>query len=118
VITEHFVLLVAAKPYGDGASPTRIGLVVTRKVGNAVARNRIKRLCRECFRRCGGFLPPGVDLAVVARAGADGLNLAAVEAEWGRAAPQLRRCAEEALAQAGRRTHASPTVADPATHKT
>jgi ribonuclease P protein component len=29
---------------------TRLGITVTKKVGNAVVRNRIKRLCREFFR--------------------------------------------------------------------
>ena len=29
---------------------TRLGLTVSKRVGNAVTRNRMKRLCRECFR--------------------------------------------------------------------
>ena len=124
VTTPHFVLLVASQPPSlasvAGGAPVRLGLVVTRKVGNAVVRNRIKRLCRECFRRWVDLVPPGLDLVVIARAGADGLGLAGVEAEWARAAPQLRRCSQEALAQAGSRTHASPTPGPttPATPKT
>lgn len=43
-------LLLLAKP-ADLPS-TRIGLVISKKnVGGAVARNRIKRLCREAFRQ-------------------------------------------------------------------
>lgn len=87
---------------------------MTRKLGNAVARNRVKRLCRECFRRLPELLPCGVDLVVIGRQGADGLVLAQVMAEWSTAAPKLRRCAQEALAQAGGRTHVSGTPDTPA----
>lgn len=49
---------------------TRLGLSVSRKVGNAVVRNRWKRLIREAFRRKKNVLPPGLDLVVRPRAGA------------------------------------------------
>jgi ribonuclease P protein component len=42
----------------------RIGLTVTRKVGGAVARNRIKRVLREVFRRHGMKLEQPMDLVV------------------------------------------------------
>lgn len=57
---------------GDGDLPTepRLGLAVSRKVGGAVERNRVKRVLREAFAREGGRLPAGTDAVVIARAGA------------------------------------------------
>lgn len=46
--TRFFIVLVRDRKDGG---PTRLGITVTRKVGGAVRRNRIKRLAREWFRR-------------------------------------------------------------------
>ena len=89
--SAHFVLLVAARPELGCA---RLGIVVTKKIGNAVHRNRIKRLCRECFRLWPDFVPDGIDLVVIARSGAAELGLEEVRVEWARARPSLlKRCA-------------------------
>lgn len=46
---------------------TRLGVSVSRKVGNAVARNRWKRMVREAFRLQYAALPPQLDLVVIPR---------------------------------------------------
>ncbi len=46
---------------------TRIGVVASRRVGGAVARNRAKRLLREASRHLYPHLLPGWDLLLIAR---------------------------------------------------
>jgi ribonuclease P protein component len=50
----------------------RLGVTVSRKVGGSVARNRVKRWLRECFRRARPRFPAALDLVIVARPGAAG----------------------------------------------
>lgn len=58
-------LLVFGYPNGFGYP--RLGLSVSRKVGNAIERNRWKRLIREAFRLSRSSLPEGIDLVVIPR---------------------------------------------------
>jgi ribonuclease P protein component len=45
----------------------RLGLAVSRRVGNAIRRNRIRRCIREAFRLNIRNLPPGYDIICIAR---------------------------------------------------
>ena len=62
----HFVVLTT--PARSGQS--RLGITVSRRVGDAVARNRIKRLVREFFRHNQMRIRPAQDVVVIARPGA------------------------------------------------
>jgi len=56
-------LSVLAKP--NGLPHCRLGLTVSRRVGKAVARARIKRRLREAFRLARADWPTGYDLVVI-----------------------------------------------------
>lgn len=61
------VLVMAMKRAAESPElPGRLGITVTKKVGNAVVRNRIKRRVRE-WMRLHGWVPTGWDVVVVAK---------------------------------------------------
>jgi ribonuclease P protein component len=79
--SPHF--LVATAPAQGQHS--RFGITTSRRFGNAVVRNRMKRLLREFFRTHRMFIAPACDIVVIPRAGADQLTLAQISDELGKA---------------------------------
>jgi ribonuclease P protein component len=63
------VLVLYGFPRADEnpPAPPRLGLSVSRRVGGAVDRNRVKRLLREAFEQESARLPGGLDVVIVAR---------------------------------------------------
>ena len=75
--TPSFVLTRAIRPNPDGA--TRVGFTVTRKIGGAVVRNRIKRRLRAAARAVfPASAAPGFDYVLIARPSAATRNYAAL----------------------------------------
>jgi ribonuclease P protein component len=85
-----FVLLVRAR--GDGDPCIRLGITVTKKIGNAVVRNRMKRRFRALGRE---LLPtrgvPGADHVLIGREGGVERSFDRLRDELGRALAKVAR---------------------------
>ena len=97
--TRHFIIVQHA---GRDTTRSRLGITVTKKIGNSPERNRVKRLVREAFRLHRGLFAPGIDAVFIAKRGAPELTLAVVVSELHKAKNALQRCARRALAAASK----------------
>jgi ribonuclease P protein component len=71
---RHFLAVVAFRTSpAEDPLPGRVGITTSKKVGKAVARNRVKRLVREYLRRH-AWVPPGTDVVIIARRSAGELR--------------------------------------------
>ncbi|MBW2033337.1 MAG: ribonuclease P protein component [Deltaproteobacteria bacterium] len=77
--TKHFIVILKE----NGLGITRLGLTVSRKTGNAVKRNRVKRLIREFFRLNDTYFPQGYDIVITAKKDASYLDLRKIKNELG-----------------------------------
>ena len=81
-------LVLQALARGD-AAPARLGFTVTRKVGNAVVRNRARRRLKEAARRVLAERPAaGVDLVLIGREATIRRDFKALQADLRRALAQ------------------------------
>jgi ribonuclease P protein component len=119
-VSEHFVVVMAPQTdlatrrsaenepsprFRSGAglechSGIRLGVTVSKRVGNSVVRNRVKRLIREWFRRARPSLPERTDIVVIARS-------TARELSGSEAATLLNRTTHGARGVPGRSTAAA-----------
>lgn len=76
--TRHFLIIVSRR---EGGAPSRVGITITKKVANAVGRNRVKRLVREVFRRERARFPMSSDVVFIAKDGSPELCYDEVLAE-------------------------------------
>ena len=79
--TQRGRLLVLGVLREEGLS-FRAGFVTSRMIGNAVARNRIRRRLREIVRKHQHQIKSGVWIVMVARVPAAGATYAELEGEW------------------------------------
>jgi ribonuclease P protein component len=63
-VSDSWLIIYACE---NGLPHLRLGLSVSRKVGKATQRNRLRRLYREAFRLTRHTLPPGLDLVLIPR---------------------------------------------------
>jgi ribonuclease P protein component len=81
---RHTAHLVIIRRAASGAR-SRLGVTVSKRVGNSVVRSRVKRLLREVFRHRQAELTPPADVVVIAKPGADTLTYAQAATEFAKA---------------------------------
>jgi len=75
--TQNFIIII----YRNNREIRRLGISVSKKVGGAVKRNRVKRLVREFFRLNKDQLPESSDFLFIAKPGSIQLNYSTLSEE-------------------------------------
>lgn len=75
--SKHFLLV----RHLAGQAPAQLGITVTKKIGGAVARNRIKRGVREGFRQIRPYLAHAGKILVIAQNGSADLRPSEIQTE-------------------------------------
>jgi ribonuclease P protein component len=89
--TRDFVLIIA--PATDPHQPPRLGVTASKRVGNAVRRNRLKRIVRTAFRLLPGLIPPGFDLVVICRRDYPEIGTESTLAQWREVQKRVKKAA-------------------------
>ena len=88
VSSPHFVFMLV-----PGTATRCLGVTVSKRIGHAVARNRVKRVVREVFRRNRALFPERCRCVVLARPGAHELGYFQARTEVAEVAVRMRRAA-------------------------
>jgi len=94
--SRNLVLYAMLPTDGKSNKTARLGITVSKKVGTAVVRNRVKRWVRESYRKMMEPPAPGTDLVVIAKPGA-------AVASYRATAEELRRLLLSVSGSCGRR---------------
>ncbi len=73
---NKFLVIYTLKNNSD---KNRLGISVSKKVGNSVVRHRLKRLIKESYRLHEKMFNSGLDIVVIARKGSDACDYAGIE---------------------------------------
>jgi ribonuclease P protein component len=104
IVSPGFIFLVQRSVTANGP---RIGITASRRVGNAVQRNRAKRLVREAFRVTRAFWPEAAEVVIIVRRAVGKQKLDDIVSEWQAAQGRITRRWAELSAEPD--AHSEPT---------